>query len=193
VGHAREAQANAVVGVRTNVLHFAGFHEMFMTGTAAFHASLPQQSSAAPVTSDLTGEELWSMTQLGYMPVKLLISTSVYSLGAIGGIKAALKGLVRGEISDLTTLIYDAREQVFDRIKSEAQALGAAEVVGIKTYIVELGPSLVEIFAVGTAVRQQEGLKVATAALPAQAIIRDKDTWVSGIGGFEIQTQRAGN
>ena len=193
VSHAREARANAVVGVRTSVLHFAGFHEMFMTGTAAFHASLPPESSAAPVTSDLTGEELWSMTQLGYMPLKLLISTSVYSLGAIGGIKAAFKGLVRGEISDLTTLIYDAREHVFDRIKSEAQALGAAEVVGIKTYIVELGPSLVEIFAVGTAVRKQDGLKTATAMLPAQAIIRDKDTWVSGIGGFEIQTLRAGN
>ena len=86
VSHARSANANAVVGVRTNVLHFAGFHEMFMTGTAAFCAALPQQSSAAPVTSDLTGEELWSMTQLGYMPMKLLISTSVYSLGAIGGI-----------------------------------------------------------------------------------------------------------
>jgi hypothetical protein len=83
--------------------------------------------------------------------------------------------------------------QVFDRINREAQALGAAEVVGIKTYIVELGPSLVEIFAVGTAVRQQEGLKVATAALPAQAIIRDRDTWMSGAGGFEIQTLRAGN
>jgi uncharacterized protein YbjQ (UPF0145 family) len=193
VNHARTARANAVVGVRTNVLHFAGFHEMFMTGTAAFCAGLPQQYSAAPVTSDLTGEELWSMTQLGYMPMKLLISTSVYSLGAIGGIKAAFKGFVRGEISDLTTLIYDAREQVFERIKNEAGALGAEEVVGIKTYIVELGPSLIEIFAVGTAIRKLDGMKVATAALPAQAIIRDKDTWVSGVGGFEIQTMRAGN
>jgi hypothetical protein len=36
-------------------------------------------------------------------------------------------------------------------------------------------------------------MKVATPALPAQAIIRDKDTWVSGVGGFEIQSLRAGN
>jgi uncharacterized protein YbjQ (UPF0145 family) len=193
VNHARAARANAVVGVRTSVLQFAGFHEMFMTGTAAMHASLPQQCTAAPVTSDMTGEELWSMTQLGYMPIKLLISTSVYSLGAIGGIKAAFKGFMRGEISDLTTLIYDAREQVFDRIKNEAAALGAEEVVGIKTYIVELGPSLVEIFSVGTAIRKHDGLKTVTPTLPAQAIIRDKDTWVSGVGGFEIQTLRAGN
>jgi uncharacterized protein YbjQ (UPF0145 family) len=132
------------------------------------------------------------MTQLGYAPIKLLISTSVYSLGAIGGIRAAFQGLVRGELGDLTKLIYEAREQVFDRVNREATALGAEEVVGIKTYIVELGTSLVEIFAVGTAVRKLPGMTVQTAALPAQAIIRDKDTWVNGSSGFEIQSLRAG-
>jgi uncharacterized protein YbjQ (UPF0145 family) len=192
VTHAKAVGANAVVGVRTNVLHFAGFHEMYMAGTAAFHALLPAQAHGSPVTSDLTGEELWGMTQLGYMPIKLLISTSVYSLGAIGGIRAAFQSLVRGELGDLTTLIYDAREQVFERIKNEAGALGAEEVVGIKTYIVELGASLVEIFAVGTAVRKLQGAAVKTAALPAQAIIRDKDTWLSGAAGLEIQSLRAG-
>jgi uncharacterized protein YbjQ (UPF0145 family) len=192
VAHAKAAGANAVVGVRTNVLHFAGFHEMYMTGTAASHPLLPAEFRAAPVTSDLTGEELWAMTQLGYMPVKLLISTSVYSLGAIGGIKAAFRGLVKGEIGDLTTLIYDAREHVFERLKTEAAAIGAEEVVGIKTYIIELGASLIEIFAVGTAVRRLSGLGVKTQVLPAQAIIRDKDTWVSGSGGFDLTSIRAG-
>jgi uncharacterized protein YbjQ (UPF0145 family) len=192
VAHAKAVQANAVVGVRTTVLQFAGFHEMYMSGTAAFHAQLPAQTRNAPVTSDLTGEELWGMAQLGYMPIKLLISTSVYSLGAIGGIKAAFRSFVKGEIGDLTTLIYDAREQVFDRVKSEAAALGAEEVVGIKTYIIELGSSLVEIFAVGTAVRKLSGMGVKTQTLPAQAIIRDKDTWLSGSGGFDLTAIRAG-
>ena len=192
VAHARAVRANAVVGVRTNVLHFAGFHEMYMAGTAAFHPALPAEFQSAPVTSDLTGEELWGMTQLGYMPIKLLISTSVYSLGAIGGIKAAFRSFVKGEIGDLTTLIYDAREHVFDRLKSEAAAVGAEEVVGIKTYIIELGSSLVEIFAVGTAIRKQPGMTVKTQTLPAQAIIRDKDTWLSGSGGFDLTSIRAG-
>ena len=190
--HAKAVGANAVVGVRTNVLHFAGFHEMYMAGTAAFHPLLPAEFRSAPVTSDLTGEELWGMAQLGYMPIKLLISTSVYSLGAIGGIKAAFRSFVKGEIGDLTTLIYDAREHVFERLKSEAKALGAEEVVGIKTYIIELGSSLVEIFAVGTAVRKLSGMGVKTQVLPAQAIIRDKDTWLSGSGGFDVTSIRAG-
>jgi uncharacterized protein YbjQ (UPF0145 family) len=192
VSHAKAASANAVVGIRTNVMHFAGFHEMYMAGTAALHPALPVEFSTSPATSDLTGEELWGMTQLGYMPLKLLISTSVYSLGAIGGIKAAFQSFVKGEIPDLTTLIYDAREQVFDRLKREAAALGAEEVVGIKTYIIELGTSLVEIFSVGTAVRKLPGIGVQTAHLPAQAIIRDKDTWLSGSGGFDLQSTRAG-
>lgn len=190
VKEARRAGANAVVGIRTNVERFNGAHEMFMAGTAAFNPALPAQSGQDPVTSDLTGEELWSLTAMGFAPIKLLMSTSVYSLGAIGGLKSMFKGFVKGEISDLTTLVYDAREHVFERIEQEAAQLGADQVVGIKTYIVEIGSGLIEFVAVGTAVRRMAGLAVATPSLPPQAIVRDKDTWVSGEGGFDLQGAR---
>jgi uncharacterized protein YbjQ (UPF0145 family) len=191
VDEARRVGANAVVGIRTNVERFNGAHEMFMAGTAASHPALTA-FARDPVTSDLTGEELWSLSAMGFAPLKLLMSTSVYSLGALGGLKAMFKGFVKGEISDLTTLVYDAREHVFERIEQEAAQLGADEVVGIKTYIVELGSGLIEFVAVGTAVRRMPGLAVATATLPAQAVIRDRDTWVSGEGGFDLQGTRAG-
>lgn len=192
VGEARRVGANAVVGIRTNVERFNGAHEMLMAGTAATLAALPPQHAQDPVTSDLTGEELWGLTAMGFAPLKLLMSTSVYSLGALGGLKAMFKGFVKGEISDLTTLVYDAREHVFDRIEQEAAQLGADQVVGIKTYIVELGSGLIEFVAVGTAVKKMPGLAVATPALPAQAVIRDRDTWISGEGGFDLQATRAG-
>jgi hypothetical protein len=51
---------------------------------------------------------------------------------------------------------------------------------------------LVEIFAVGTAVRKLSGMGVKTQTLPAQAIIRDKDTWLSGTGSFDLTSTRAG-
>ncbi|PRC94728.1 heavy metal-binding domain-containing protein [Solimicrobium silvestre] len=192
VSGAVRAGANAVVGIRTNVMRFNGFHEMVMSGTAARHPHLPVECDQLPVTSDLTGEELWALSSMGYAPIKLLISTSVYSLGAIGGVKAIFRGLAQGEIGELTTLVYDARENVFDRLKSEANAIGAEEVVGTKTYIVELGSGLIEIVAIGTAVRKLPGFSVQTATLPCQAIIRDKDTWLNGDGGFELQSIRAG-
>ena len=64
----------------------------------------------AIVTSDLTGEELWALTSLGYAPIKLLMSTSIYSLGLTGGFLAAFKSFTRVEISELTRLVHDARE-----------------------------------------------------------------------------------
>ena len=72
---------------------------MMMAGTAAFNPVLP---ASAIVTSDLTGEELWAMTSLGYAPIKLLMSTSIYSLGLTGGFLAAFKSFTRGEIIELT-------------------------------------------------------------------------------------------
>src|SRR5258708_13031214 len=94
-----------------------------MAGTAAFPSSLPPETRGSPVSSDLTGEELWGMTQLGYAPIKLLISTSVYSLGAIGGIRAAFQSLVRGELGDLTALIYEAPDPVFHPLNRQPTAL----------------------------------------------------------------------
>ena len=192
VSEAKKAGANAVVGIRTNVMRFNGSHEMFMAGTASIKPALPAEYTANAVTSDLTGEELWAMTSLGMAPLKLLMSTSVYSLGAVGSLKSMFKGFIKGEISDLTTLVYDAREHVFERLEREAAQLGADEVVGIKTYVVEIGAGLIEFVAIGTAMKRLPGLSVATSALPAQAIIRDRDTWVSGEGGFSLESTRGG-
>ena len=185
VAQAKACKANAVVGIRTKIMYWHGTHEMLMTGTAASNNALPSQTINEPVTSDLTGEELWAMTTLGYTPVKLLISSSIYSLGVAGGFKAAFKAFTKGEISDLTTLIHDAREVAIGRLKSEADALGADEVVGVKTYIAEIG-NLVEFLAIGTAVKKTSGVSVKTPVMPAQAIAPDKDTWIEGAFGFSL-------
>lgn len=184
VAQARQCGANAVVGIQTRIMVWHGAYEMVMTGTAAHNAALA--SGTQPVTSDLTAEELWAMTQLGVAPIKLLISASIYSLGIAGGFKAMLKSFTRGEISDLTSLVHDARESAIGRLKSEADALGADDVIGVKTYIAEIGNGLVEFLAVGTAVRRQTGLAVATPHLPVQAIIADRDTWIDGSIGFSL-------
>jgi len=175
---AREAGANAVLGIETRIMPFGAAHEMLMVGTAARHPSLPGNSDVDPVTSDLTCEEMWNLASLGYMPLKLVLGTAVYALGVIGGLKAMFKSFTRGEISDLTSLIYDAREHAIGLIKDEAARIGADDVVGIKTHIHEYG-SLIEFMAVGTAVKKMPGAKPLSPMLPVQAIIRDRDTWIS--------------
>ena len=186
VAQARDVRANAVVGIRTNISFWHGTHEMLMTGTAARNSALPDQTLNNPVTSDLTGEELWAMTSLGYAPVKLLMSAAVYSLGMAGGLMSALKSLTKGEINELTTLIHDAREVAIERLKREADSIGAEEVVGVKTYVAQISPNLVEFLAIGTAVRKSPGVAVATPNLPAHAIVSEKDTWIEGAFGFSL-------
>jgi uncharacterized protein YbjQ (UPF0145 family) len=185
VQEAKSVGANAVVGIKTVIKPFQGIHEMMMMGTASKHAGLPATYTSSPVTSDLTCEEMWNMTSMGYMPLKLVLGTAVYSLGVVGGMKALLKSFTRGEISDLTTLIYDAREHALGLIANEASAIGADDVVGVKTHIHEHG-SLLEFMAIGTAVKRMPGLTTLTPALPPQAVMRDKETWINLEGGMTV-------
>lgn len=174
--------ANSVVGIRTTILPIgiSGVQEMVMIGTASSNDQISSITGSVNgvTTSDMTAEETWNIAKMGYAPLKLLLGTSVYSLGFIGGIKAALKNFVKGEISDLTTLIYGAREQSLNRLQEQAQEIGADNVLGIKTYIYDLGSGLIEFLAIGTAVKRMNGLATRSGQLPPQAIIRDKDTFV---------------
>ena len=176
-GEARAAGANAVVGIETSIIPFSGMQEMVMIGTASHHPALPPEYQNAPVTSDLTSEEMWNVIALGYMPIQLVLGVSVYSLGVVGGLTAAFKSLGRGEISELTSLIYEARENAIAKIAKDAAACGADDVMGIKTYVYQLGGGIIEFLAIGTAVKKMPGLRTYTDSLPAQAIIRDRDTF----------------
>jgi uncharacterized protein YbjQ (UPF0145 family) len=121
---------------------------------------------------------MWNLANMGYAPLKLVLGTAVYSLGVVGGFMAALKSFARGEISDLTSLIYDAREHALGLLKREAESLGADDVVGIRTHVHEF-QGLIEFMAIGTAVKRLPGINTVTPTLPAQAIIRDRETWIS--------------
>lgn len=170
--------ANAVVDIRVRMLPWGpGSVELLMTGTASHHAQL--QANPRPdqvVTSELTGEELWNLAAMGLAPVQLVMATSVYSLGVVGGIGSAFQGLARGELPELTKLVYEARERCLDLLRQEAERFGADQVVGNKLAIRELAPGLLEIMALGTAVRRVEGMRPASPALIPQAIIVDRDS-----------------
>jgi uncharacterized protein YbjQ (UPF0145 family) len=175
---AKKHGANSVVGIETTILPLmgTGLQEMLMIGTASSNTNLPKDSV---VTSDMTTQEMWNLNKMGYAPVKMLIGTSVYSLGLVGGITSALKSFVKGEISELSSLIYEARENALAIINKEADAIGADEVVGVKTYVYQLGSGLIEFLAIGTAVKKVPGLTSKSEELIPQAFTQDWDTFVN--------------
>ena len=174
-----------MVDIITRILPFGvGVREMLLVGTGSYNPVLGQPKR--PVTSELTGEELWNLTQMGYSPLRLVLGTSVYSLGLLGGLSAFFQSFGRGEISEVTQLIYDARENCLEHIRLEAEELKADGVIGIKVFIYELGGGLVEVMAIGTAIRKHSGVRTQTEQLLPQAIIRDRDTF------FDLAPQMQG-
>lgn len=173
---ARQCKANAVIGINTTITPLMGAQEMLMLGTASSHAALADYATE-PITSDMTNEEMWNMINIGYMPIRLVMGVSVYSLGIVGGIKSLFKSMVRGEVDVLTSLLYEAREKALDRLQLDARHHGADEVVGVKIHVYELGGGLIEFLAIGTAVKQMPGIATRTQVLIPQAIIRDRDTF----------------
>ncbi|TET66415.1 MAG: YbjQ family protein [Candidatus Aminicenantes bacterium] len=67
-------------------------------------------------------------------------------------IKAALKNIVGGEITDYTKMMAESREQALDRMIEEAESLGANAIINIRFTTSMIMQSASEILVYGTAV-----------------------------------------
>jgi uncharacterized protein YbjQ (UPF0145 family) len=76
----------------------------------------------------------------------------VRSMGAVRGIGASFKALAGGEVTQYTKLLEDSRRHAMDRLIENARIMGANAVVGMRFDSSEIGQSLTEIAAYGTAV-----------------------------------------
>ncbi len=76
----------------------------------------------------------------------------VRSRGLGGNIMAGLRSLVGGEIKEYTSLLEEARRHAIDRMVQNATAMGANAVVRMQFDSSEIGSTMSEIVAYGTAV-----------------------------------------
>ena len=66
---------------------------------------------------------------------------------------AGLKNIIGGEISEYTKLLADSREEALERMRKDAQRLGADAVVGVRFSTSQIMQGAAEIMAHGTAVK----------------------------------------
>jgi uncharacterized protein YbjQ (UPF0145 family) len=76
----------------------------------------------------------------------------VRSRGLGGNIAAAVRSLAGGEIKEYTELLEDTRRQAIDRMVQNATLMGANAVISMRFDSSELGSTMSEIVAYGTAV-----------------------------------------
>ena len=106
-------------------------------------------------TSDLSGQDFWTLIQAGYAPLGMVMGTCVYHVAhqrfwqAMGNIGQNV------ELPQFTEALYDARELAMSRMQAEAEQLVAEGIVGVQLLSLghRWGGHTTEFFAIGTAVR----------------------------------------
>lgn len=92
---------------------------------------------------------------IGYKVIEVkgqVFGLVVRSRGLGGTLMANLRSLVGGEIHEYTSLLEDTRKQALDRLVVNATAMGANAIVMMRFDSSEIGQSMSEVVAYGTAV-----------------------------------------
>jgi uncharacterized protein YbjQ (UPF0145 family) len=156
--------ADGIVGVRLTVNRQEwgeNLAEFMAVGTAIKHAAGGNYRTVdnRPFTSDLSGQDFWTLMQTGYRPLSMVMGTCVYHV-AHQGMMQALKRMGRNvEMENYTQALYDARELALSRMQAEAETEQAVGIVGtrVEESSYGWGSHVIEYFAVGTAVTPVEG------------------------------------
>ena len=108
-----------------------------------------------PFTSDLSGQDFWTLLSAGYRPLGMVMGTCVYHVAPkrVGRVVQADQSL-NVECAEFTQALYDARELAMERMQAEAEALEAEGIVGVQLQEGSHGwdSHVIEYFAIGTAV-----------------------------------------
>jgi uncharacterized protein YbjQ (UPF0145 family) len=152
--------ADGIVAVRLTAKHMEwepNMAEFVAIGTAV-KARKPDVSYRTldnkPFTSDLSGQDFWTLLQAGYRPVGMVMGNCVYHV-AYQGVGQWFKNLGKNvEMTNFTQALYDARELAMERMQSEASHLKAQGIVGVKLHEGRYSWSshVIEFFSIGTAV-----------------------------------------
>jgi uncharacterized protein YbjQ (UPF0145 family) len=156
--------ADGIVGVRLEIeFKEFGRHlaEFIAVGTAVKgedpppHGDTWRNNKGIPFTSDLSGQDFWTLIQAGYAPLGMVMGSCVYHIARRSAATVMRTFGVNSEVPAFTQALYDARELAMARMQAEAEQLAAEGIVGVqlKNLAHIWGGHTTEFFAIGTAVR----------------------------------------
>jgi uncharacterized protein YbjQ (UPF0145 family) len=161
---AEQLGADGVVGVRLDVNYYEWGNdilEFIAMGTAvkAEDGRSYRNKEGKPFTSDLSGQDFWTLMQTGHVPQGLVVGNCVYhiahrSLGQTIGTAGR-----NAELPNFTQALYEARELAMTRMQDEAERLQCSGIVGVrleeKSH--QWGSHIIEFLSLGTAVSRADG------------------------------------
>lgn len=152
--------ADGIVGVRLSAKHMTwepNMAEFVAIGTAVKARDTSRSYRTVnhkPFTSDLSGQDFWTLLRAGYRPLGLVMGNCVYHV-AFQGLGQWFKNIGKNvEMTNFTQALYDARELAMERMQIEASSLEAEGIIGanIQENQYSWSSHVIEFFAIGTAV-----------------------------------------
>ncbi|MFD5619655.1 heavy metal-binding domain-containing protein [Streptomyces yangpuensis] len=157
--------ADGIVGVRLDI-EFKEFGsdiaEFIAVGTAVKAdgadpgpAGTWLNNKGRPFTSDLSGQEFWTLIRAGYAPLDLVMGSCVYHVAHQRFTQVLSNAGRNVEIEPFTQALYEARELAMSRMRAEGEVLDAEGIVAVRLrqHSHTWGSHTTEFFAIGTAVR----------------------------------------
>jgi uncharacterized protein YbjQ (UPF0145 family) len=172
---AEELAADGVVGVRLEVKGFqraSHVAEFVAVGTAVRHRTEDGHRPAhgKPFTSDLSGQDFWTLRRTGARPVGLVLGSCVYSVASFT--TTGWRMWRNLELPHFTQALYDARELAMTRMQHEAKDLDATGIVGVQLTEHQhgWGGRAIEFLALGTAITRDNTPPTSNGAAPTTVI-----------------------
>jgi uncharacterized protein YbjQ (UPF0145 family) len=126
-------------------------------------------AAGKPFTSDLSGQDMWTLVRTGHAPVSFVLGTCVYHV-AHQSFRQMWKTVGKNaEMPNFTQATYDAREIAMARMQAEAERDGAQGIVGVRVTEENhiWGEHAIEFLALGTSIRRLD----LTSVLPTPTLV----------------------
>src|SRR5260370_18969483 len=130
--------ADGIVGVKLTIKRLEWDEhllEFIAIGTGVVHGEGHNGFRAhdgGPFTSDLSGQDFWSLLHSGYRPVEMVMGSCVYHVahrGMLSGLGSIGQNV---ELGDYTSAMYEGREIAIDRMQYEEEAPKGGGVAGVE-------------------------------------------------------------
>jgi uncharacterized protein YbjQ (UPF0145 family) len=157
---AHELGADGIVGVRLTVKHMdwnPDLAEFVAIGTAVYARDGQGDAwkvKGKPFTSDLSGQDFWTLLKSGYRPVGMVMGNCVYHVAHQSFGQWFKQAGQNVEMTNFTQALYDARELAMERMQVEAEANHAEGIVGVNIYEgnYSWNSHVIEFYVVGTGI-----------------------------------------
>jgi uncharacterized protein YbjQ (UPF0145 family) len=166
--------ADGIVGVRLDYRQYSWGDDLleFMSiGTAVRGVTGGNWRTPAgkPFTSDLSGQDIYTLVRAGHAPVSFVLGTCVYHVAHQSFHQMWKTVGQNSEMPNFTQATYDAREIAIARMQAEAERDGAEGIVGARVSEENhiWGEHAIEFLALGTSIRRREQSGV----VPAPALV----------------------